>query len=66
MSISLDNAGQIVLTSSGTGANSYKMTLSAPTSLAQNVAVGIPDAGGDCKLLLSRKPAPTAAGVSGQ
>jgi hypothetical protein len=63
MSISLDSAGALVIKSSGTGANSRTMTISAPTSLAANRAISIADPGADS--FLSTGVAPVIGALTG-
>jgi hypothetical protein len=56
MSISLDTAGSLVITSSGTAGNSYKMTISAPSAITANRAISIIDPGSASTLRLGTKP----------
>jgi hypothetical protein len=55
MSISLDTAGALVIKSSGTGANSNALTVSAPSAVAAARAIRMYDPVGDCNLLLGRR-----------
>jgi len=56
MSISLDTAGALVLKSSGTGANSYSMTISCPIAVTANRAISIVDPGVNCSLAYNSIP----------
>jgi hypothetical protein len=56
MSISLNTAGAMIIQSSGTGANSKAMTISAPVSLAAASAIAIPDPGAAANLMFSPPP----------
>jgi hypothetical protein len=53
MSISLSSAGQLVMQSSGLGANCHKMTLNAPVNVAGDVTLSLPDPGANANIPLS-------------
>jgi hypothetical protein len=64
MSISLDSAGALVIKSSGTGANSNALTISAPSSVAANTAISMYDPGFACNLAFGSRKIEAAVAVS--